>query len=396
MTKTKLACSLLWLTFSSSIFAEHVASSTQDIDINNQAGLSLNSHDFYFRINGRLMVDYAFWHDAAYAGVTNKNGSGSEIRRSRIYLKGKYHDWQYRFQTNFNQNGATNSNTYIKYAGFNAFDIYLGKHAEPFGLESSNSSKFNSAIERPVTGNSHFAGDRELGVSIAGHQKNYAYQLGVYDIASTPTDNNYAITGRVSYLPIQLNNQLLHLGLAASVRQLDEKTIFLAQDRASVHATSVKSITTGEFFAKSSRVYNIEASYQYRQLQLSGEYQLAKFTGVNNRNNHEFTSYYLQASYFLTPDYRPYDLASGTFLGITPNQLSGAWELFSRYESVDFLDNQYGSTARILTSGINYFATQYTRLSVNYTHAEIDYGRLTHNSDSIDGSALTFRVQFYW
>ncbi len=391
-----LSVATLFFAISGKVNAENAAASIHDIDINNQAGLAINSKDFYFRINGRLMVDFAAWNDAAFSGVTDKSGSGSEIRRSRIYLKGKYHDWQYRFQTNVNQQGATNSNTYIKYSGFKPFDLYIGKHAEPLGLESANSSKFISAIERSVTGNSHFAGDRELGVSIAGYGNNYAYQFGVFDIASSATDNNYAVTGRLSYLPIHAGNQLLHLGAAVSVRDLDQTIPFQAQDRAGVHSTPVKSITTDSFYANSSNVYNFELSYQMNSWQITGEYLLAQFDELNERSGREFSSHYLQASYFFTGDTRAYDHTSGTFLGVTPSNNNGSWEIFSRIEQVDFLDKDHGSTAKIMTSGINYFATKYTRLSMDYTHANINYGRLTNNGNTIKGSALSVRAQFYW
>jgi len=373
-----------------------VASTHHDIEISNESGLALNSNDFYFRINGRLMVDFSTWQGAAFSGAVDKNGAGSEVRRSRIYLKGMYRDWQYRFQTNIDENGATNSNTYIKYSGFDHINVFVGKHAEPFSLEGSNSSKYISAIERTVTGNSHFAGDRELGISIAGNQTNYTYQIGVFDIASTAIDANYAVTGRFTYLPFNVGKQLLHLGLSVSSRQLDEKTPFEALDRAGVHSTDVKSITTDMFYADSSSVYNLEFSYRYSNWSLTGEYLLSEFSEINSLSTREFSSYYFQSSYFLTDDRRPYDAESGTFLGIIPNGLNGAWEVFARLEKVDFLDKDYGSKAQIFTTGINYFATKHTRLSLDYIHSDIDYGLLTQNGESIDGSAITFRAQFYW
>lgn len=394
LTIKKLAFVLTLL--ASNANAESVAISTNNIDINNRAGLALNSDDFYFRINGRLMVDFATWQGAAFSGAENENGSGSEIRRSRIYLKGKYHDWQYRLQTNFNKNGASNSNTYIAYSGFESFDIFIGKHAEPLGLESANSSKYIAAIERSITGNSHFAGDRELGVSIAGNQSNYSYQLGFYDVASTATDTNLAVTGRFTYLPIINNRQTLHLGIAASVRQLDENNLFEAKDRAGVHPTDIKSITTGQFHAKSSQVINAELSYIHDSWHVTAEYLSANFEEVEHLATREFSSHYVQTSYFFTHEQRPYDIASGTFLGVTPNNSYGAWEAFVRMERIDFNDHNYGSEAQITTAGLNYFATKYTRLSLNYVYSDIQYAANTHNGASIDGSALNFRAQFYW
>jgi phosphate-selective porin OprO/OprP len=381
--------------YSNNSVAESVVSADHDINISNKAGLAVNSGDFYFRINGRLMIDFAAWDDAAFSGVDGESGSGSEIRRARIYLKGKYKDWQYRFQTDFAENKSSNKSSYIKYAGFKNIDIFIGKHTEPFGFENLNSSKYISPIERSAS-TANFAGDRELGVSIAGKGNNYGYQIGAYDIDSNATDNNYSITGRATFAPINNDGQVLHVGASFSLRQLDENSAFEVKNRAGVHSTSVKSIISESFFAEDSNVYDLELSYTSNQWNIVGEYVSADLSGVTAADNREFSNYYIQTGFFLTDDQRPYNVASGTFGGIKPSSETGAWEVFARFESIDLSDQNLGSESEIFTLGINWFSTKYTRLSLNYVTTDINYASFTNNSAEIDGSAINMRAQFHW
>jgi phosphate-selective porin OprO/OprP len=375
--------------------AESVVGADQDIKISNKAGLAVNSGDFYFRVNGRLMLDFATWDDAAFSGVDGESGSGSEIRRARIYLKGKYKDWQYRFQTDFAGNKVSNKSSYIKYSGFDKIDIYIGKHSEPFGFENLNSSKYISPIERSAS-TANFAGDRELGVSIAGKGKSYGYQIGVYDIDSTSTDNNFAVTGRLTTAPINSDGKVLHLEASFSIRQLDESSAFSVKNRAGVHPTSVKSIISEGFFAEDNTVYDLALSYTHNQWNIVGEYVSADLSGVTSADDREFSNYYVQTGFFLTDDQRPYNVASGNFGGVKPSSTSGAWEVFARFEDIDLSDQNLGTDAEILTLGVNWFATKYTRVSLNYVTSDIDYANLTNSGSSIDGSAVSMRAQFHF
>ena len=82
--------------------------------------------------------------------------------------------------------------------------------------------------------------------------------------------------------------------------------------------------------------------------------------------------------------------------GVKPSSDDGAWEGFARFEDIDLVDQNIGSEAEILTLGVNWFATKYTRISFNYVTSEVDYANLTNNGSSIDGSAINMRAQFHF
>jgi phosphate-selective porin OprO/OprP len=180
------------------------------------------------------------------------------------------------------------------------------------------------------------------------------------------------------------------------VRQLDEDSAFTIKNRAGVHPTKVKSIISGDFFAQENNVYDLELSYTHNQWNIVGEYVSADFSGVSTSNDRRFSNYYLQTGLFLTKDQRSYNVASGTFGGITPSSNTGAWEVFARFENIDLSDQNFGSDAEILTLGVNWFSTKYTRLSLNYVTTDIQYASLTNNAAEIDGSAISIRAQFHW
>jgi len=375
--------------------ADSVVSEEHDIKVSNKKGFEVNSGDFYFRANGVLMVDFGMWDGIAFSGVNSEGGSAGEIRRAKLYLNGKYKDWQFRFHSDFAGDREFNRRFYIKYSGFKDIDIYIGRQSKPFGLENLNSAKYISPMERSASV-ANFSGDRALGLSIAGSGNDYSYHIGGYEIASNATDNNYSLTGRATYVPINSDQKVLHLGASFNLRQLDESLDFDVKNRAGVHSTKVKSIISDGFIAKGNAVYNLELSYTYNQWNIVGEYVLSDFHGISAADDRKFSNYYIQTGFFLTNDQRSYSVASGTFGGIKPSSENGAVEIFTHFEHIDLSDQNFGSDAEILTLGVNWFSSQVTRFSLNYVTTNIDYARFTDNGTTIEGSAISMRVQFDW
>ena len=379
----------------SSVQADSVVGAEQDLNIKSAPSLSLSQGEILFSINGRIMVDFATWDGEPFSGVPGESGAGSELRRARIYLKGKYHDWQYRLQTDFADDKTRNKSAYIKYTGFELVDLYIGKHKEPFGLENLSSSKYISAMERSAS-NANFAGARAIGFSMASSGKHHGLHVGVFDVGSTSTEANFAVTGRATYVLQSSANHLAHFGLSYSARQHDDSEVYAIENRAGVHPTSIKSIISGDTFISDSNVYGLELAYAWQRWTASVEYSAAKLTGKTTESDRDFSNYYLQLSYFITDDKRKYSVDSGTFGSVSPSSPKGAMEIFSRFEGIDLSDNNVGTDANIVTLGLNWFATKYTRVSLNYVYSDLEYAQLTSNGTNIDGSAFSLRAQFHW
>ncbi len=128
--------------------AEAAAGSAQDTDeveIGIKDGhLRLASKDGHtaVEIGGRLHLDGAVFHEDQ-ASI----GDGTEIRRARIYLAGKFNDWQFKNQLDFASNAVAIKDAYLRYNGLPA-QITIGNHKEPFSLEELTSSNSMTFMER--------------------------------------------------------------------------------------------------------------------------------------------------------------------------------------------------------------------------------------------------------
>ena len=101
----------------------------------------------------------------------------------------------------------------------------------------------------------------------------------------------------------------------------------------------------------------------------------------DNISDADFDGWYVQSSYLLTGESRPYK--NGVFGGIKPNRRLGdggigAWEVAMRYSSLDLNDGAInGGEADSMTLGLNWYPVPMLRFSANYVHVlDIDGGPL--------------------
>src|SRR5690606_10433565 len=122
-----------------------------------------------------------------------------------------------------------------------------------------------------------------------------------------------------------------------------------------------------------------------------------------NTNDLEVTGYNMQLAYTLTGESRGYKLDGGKFDKIKPaNKQLGAWEVFYRYDNlnvdeiarvnrmtlqpgVTLANVEAGATAHTL--GVNWYANEAIRVSLNYVKADVNDIQNANGDDS--GDALT-------
>ena len=106
-------------------------------------------------------------------------------------------------------------------------------------------------------------------------------------------------------------------------------------------------------------------------------------------------TYYVQASYFLTGEHRPYE--EGQFQRVKPNndfnlhgKGLGAVELAFRIGSLDLTNSPVANSdnQKLIdyTFGINWYLTRNTRLMLNYVYTDSE-------SDVGDATAVLARIQ---
>ena len=152
---------------------------------------------------------------------------------------------------------------------------------------------------------------------------------------------------------------------------------------------------TKSFSADSVQRMGLEAAWVNGPLSLQGEY-LAAVCDTPSAGHPYLPGLYVQTSYLLTGESRPYDRKTGVFKGIQPrrdfgeNGSWGAWEITGRYSYLDLDQGQLSVTARRLndiTLGLNWYLNPNVRVMWNYVHSWA-------NAPGIDSAADILMVRF--
>ncbi len=279
--------------------------------------------------------------------------------------------------------------------------VTAGQFKEPFGLEQLTSDPDTTFLERALP--DAFAPARSPGVMLQDSVFNEraTWAVGLFhslqdepNFPNGPGGQARAVTGRATWLPWldEQTDDLVHLGAAYSYRSL----IGDARYRQRPEAHFVDYLTdTMSFPAEATHLAGAEAAWVHGPLSVQGEY-MAAFVEREEEDAAFLHGAYVQASYFLTGEHRPYDRKRGVFEGPRPSkpfptQGLGAWEVATRYSFLDLRSPGLSSSARQmqdLTVGLNWYLNPNVRLGWNYVHSWVK------GSDS-SGAAdvFWFRIQ---
>lgn len=348
MKKSKVIFSLACLCVAGYSHTGEVTTSGEDLQLNLKGPIEIKTTDgtMSAKLGGRIQWDYNY---------AEANGDADEdafdIRRARMYLSGHVNDWAYKINYNIgNGNGGTPEDVYIRYTGWGkGAQLTVGRQNEPFGLEVLTSSKDNSFLERSAFSEA-YGPFRSDGIQISGADGDLTYAVGLFEDDETGSDGS-AITGRVTYVPYQTDDSLVHVGAAYTDRSGGVNR------------------------------YGLEAAYVQGPYHIQTEYMNGDTTGADS------SGIYVQAGWVITGEVRPY--SSGIFKRITPNERTGAWEVVLRYDEGqgDFGDVELGSTdASAYGIGVNYYINSIIRTGITYTKAD-------DNDSDQDGSEFRARLQ---
>jgi phosphate-selective porin OprO/OprP len=290
----------------------------------------------------------------------------------------------------------------------------VGHFFEPFGLEMMTPNKYMTFMER----SSAFNIGRNTGVMAHSDDQyaNWTYGLGVFvsEQGQNPPefqdDNNAtAVTGRVTYLPwfdeATQGYGVFHLGAGFSHRELADDTAQFRNRPESSLAPFL--VDTGTIAADSYELVGLEAAYGYGPWMVVSEYHGVPVNTIDAGSEY-LDGYYVQTSYVLTGESRPYNRRAGAFSNrIVPLENffrvrtagggigtgMGAWELAYRYSRTD-LEAQtiHGGVMGVHHCGLNWYLSPYTRAQFAY---------ITSDTDTLaasDGRLQAFqtRLQFDW
>ena len=357
--------------------------------IETKGGAKVTSADGKFEasIGGRIHFDtYAFDRDIASTTGT------TEFRRARLTLGGKAYGWEYKLEQDF---GAGTNLDGLR-------DAYIAKsalggkftigHFKPYrAMEELTSSNELLMMERPFASATGLFSGRQFqqGVGYLRAGEKYTAGAAVFNLrgASSSRNEGMGASGRVTFAPINNDNNTLHLGAWYSYENANQGSDNLSAsfNYAGRRGPSQNIATTTGASRNEVTVYAVEAAGSFGPAFFQAEYADASF-GQPLGADQDVTSYYVQGSFMLNGGVKAYKGATGVFGSPVVPADKGLWELVARFdvmENKDLLDTK--TTSALL--GVNYYVNPNLRFMLNWTQGKND-------KTGDEPSQIALRTQF--
>jgi phosphate-selective porin OprO and OprP len=319
-----------------------------------------------------------------------------------------FKNWSYSFIYDFGgSNGAEQqgrvSAAYIQYSGFAPFQFRIGAFAPYIGLEDSTSSADLLFPERPTASElsrNNTGGDGRSAVQLAAIGDDYLVSVSYSGSSSTTAavfDEQQAVNGRLAYL-LYSDQDTKFVGSLTGVYEFKTPdsvagapgaTNISLADRPELRVDGTQLIGA-TIDADSLVIGGAEAGIVWKSLYAQGgwyDFHVARRASV--LSDPDFTSWYVQASWLLTGESKPYDATRAAFRNpkpASPFDFSdtpgiGAWELAARYSVADLnvdqtltpaLGGVRGGEQKIVTAGLHWYPNNAVKLLFDYYHVEID------------------------
>lgn len=336
-----------------------------------------------------------------------KEYDGGEIRAFRFGIAGTLNfkkPWFYQFVIHthaFDQgydSKTTDDFTFLDYRldipFWKQLTLSVGKQKEPISMDRLLMGTQLQMAERATVLDAMFQ-VRNFGIVISGagfFGGRMTGAVGVFNewlVTSGKSFNESAsqITARFTGLPFisKDDSNLIHLALG--IRYNDAKEGLGYRSRPEFNQAPVY-VDTGAFEAEHTLTYDLEVSLRRGPFWLASEW-------VHNRvkapelENPVFSGFHISGSWTLTGEMRPYNKRNGT-LGPVPVSKSihqgglGAWELSTRYSSLDLSDGLIdGGKIGVVSLGLNWYLTPTFTFNLNYRYILLDHFGIRGRSSGI-------------
>ena len=405
---------------------------------------------FEANLGGRIHFDANLIKEdkQPFNGITPKGTANSGFFFRRIYLTvtGKAYGWKYKIEPDFapgNANGATSiafQDVFLA-TDLGPGEIQLGQRKPFRAMEDLTSSNDLLMIERPFASSSGgmfkggtgasssattsvtnaggscvtatpctgsvttttvtAANDREFqqGVFYHGNGDNYTWGLSVHSLRRDNTAGSEGIgeSARVTFAPILSEGSVIHLGLSYSGENP-------ANNQGASSSTSTVALGAGGFAyggrrgptfnlgSTTGKVDTIGLEYAnvfgpfFAQAEYMTQKEKVGTTAPINAKSQTVNAFYVQGSFFLTGETKPYKNKDGVFGSAKPINDFGAVELTARYDMAKNKDFPGASgtscsaagadkcQVSAITVGTNYYFNPNVRFMVNYIMGTADQG----------------------
>lgn len=389
-----------------------------------KGGITIRTEDgrFEAKIGGRIHLDTNIPLDDDEDNFEQGGGAGigeqkfdTFFRRARLSLEGKAYGWSYKFENDFagqdEDSGSGFREMWIGTRLFDSFNVRFGQ-AKPYrAMEEMTSSNEILFMERPFISSGSFYGGRPqyiLGVFVDNAYTNWGWGLAGYnlrngEVTSTDSEGDETAnetdgmggTGRIYFVPVLNDNTVLHLGLSASFENPSQGQSLTPSSARYAGRSGPSASWSDAATDEDVTSLNVELAGKYGPFYAQAEYATAEFAeagGVDvGEDDAKLNSYYIQASWLITGETKPYDIKKGAFKSPKPRAPTGAWELKVRYDYIELEDVTPDREAETIAAGVNWYINPAVRLMVEYISGKREDDGL---GDDFKLDIISTRLQF--
>jgi phosphate-selective porin OprO/OprP len=383
-------------------------------------GLQIYTRDKDFRVHVGGLLQFDWGGNVAGGAVqfgpqgTGEFQDGAVFRRARIQIDGQMYehfDWvaEFDFANSIENDDGTSTQTvgtpsFINvWAGVNDLPwigtLRAGWMKEPIGFEHLTSSRWLNFMERaPGIGALDLRSPGILVLNWTDDQR-VTWSAGFFHAQNDNFgfgfgDGQYAETGRLTWLPCYEDEgrELLHLGVGASHRHLDNNQVALHARPSVLTMPSVEEpdlLNTGTINGSTQEIVDLELAAVLGPWTFQSEYYCTWIHDASvsttsppatNGGTLFYQGAYAELLYFMTGEYRAYDRKTATFGRVVPLRNFnlwggapgwGAWQVGLRYSYLDLRSGSVnGGTLHDMVLGLNWFLNPNMKIQWN---AALDY-----------------------
>lgn len=381
-----------------------------------KGGLKITSEDgnFSASLGGRIHFDtYLFDPDLEDPVST------TDFRRARITVKGNIYDWGYILEQDY-AGGDTLSgfrDVYISHEFLNG-QFRIGQFKPFRSMAEMTSSNEITFLERPFSSATGLYKDHQFqqGFGWTGVQNCFTLGLAAFNLRDAGTRRNEGVgaAGRLAWAPINNDLQTLHFGSAVSYENanMNSPNLVAEVNYAGRRGPSQLIALTpgdplfgipGEDTSNSGgevSTLSLEFAGSFGPVYFQSEYVVGEFEGNYLLSEEDFFdefgapppfycdpdfgcfigdqtvhTWYIQGSWMLTGEHKPYDQKRGAFKSAKPSGTGlwgGAWELTARYDTMENRDIRSLEASSAIV-GLNYYANSNVRFMLDLTFGDDDF-----------------------
>ena len=393
-------------------------------------GIQISSSDdaFSMQIGGRLHATFAD-HSHGNLGSTSDPTDGTEIRRARLYAKGKlYKKFGYMAEVDWAGDSVSIKDFFGTYEPNKNWEFTFGNQKHAFSQEVQESSNDIMFAERSLVyalSVPYF--DRAVGINLKAMGETWNIQGGFYgDGVRNTTDNTgnsaysnrnaagersegkgFAIRG--TWNPILEKDRMVMLGANWGYRkQSDVGEINNGRPArfgiATNNFSGLSIVNSGDITGFNDvQMGLLEFSAMNGPFSFQSEYAKGTVNRDDGRPDYDVSAYYAQVGWTLTGESRTYKATDGEFKRLKPkNNFDldkghwGAWELALRHDSVDLNDADIrGGEAKRIGLNLNWYLNENLRLLAGLERSyDLDKIRTDDGSKVDDIDQFIVRAQW--